>query len=81
MNVLGDALQRKHVLAVEEKVKCVSYFDQLSSTLSDDLQTEWSETVKVWDEDHSKPCPYQPLIDGMCLVCYCLWAEFCRWSQ
>ncbi|KAJ7039475.1 hypothetical protein C8F04DRAFT_1254756 [Mycena alexandri] len=54
----GDALHRKLIVALSERAHQVEAFEEVSATISKDLQKEWRAQIAVFVEDHEQPNPY-----------------------
>ncbi|KAJ7017500.1 hypothetical protein C8F04DRAFT_1279279 [Mycena alexandri] len=54
----GDALHRKLIVALAERAHQVEAFEEVSATISKDLQKEWRAQIAVFVEDHEQPNPY-----------------------
>ncbi|KAJ7152741.1 hypothetical protein C8R43DRAFT_1127191 [Mycena crocata] len=54
----GVALQRKLVLAIAERDRQISIFDEVSASIEEEVQSEWRKMIADWEDDHSKPNPY-----------------------
>ncbi|KAJ7036232.1 hypothetical protein C8F04DRAFT_1258078 [Mycena alexandri] len=54
----GDALRRKLIVALAERARQVEAFEEVSSTISKDLQREWRAQITAFVNDHTKPNPY-----------------------
>ncbi|KAJ7604992.1 hypothetical protein FB45DRAFT_1069709 [Roridomyces roridus] len=51
-------LARKLIIAIAERNKQVTNFEEVNSTLAKSLRDEWKQAIKDWQADKSKPCPY-----------------------
>ncbi|KAJ7026897.1 hypothetical protein C8F04DRAFT_1190146 [Mycena alexandri] len=55
---LGDALQRKLLVAIAERDKQVEAFKEISSTIERSMRSEWKKKVVAWHEDPTQENQY-----------------------
>jgi DNA-binding cell septation regulator SpoVG len=58
MWILGEALQRKLIVAIAERDKQVKNFKEINKTISRDVREHWTKMINTWLEDESQPNPY-----------------------
>ncbi|KAF7327197.1 CxC2 domain-containing protein [Mycena kentingensis (nom. inval.)] len=54
----GDTLQRRLLVAREERRRQVAAFQAVSEGISPALQKEWKAQVRAWQDDKTQPNPY-----------------------
>ncbi|KAF7978528.1 hypothetical protein HWV62_45709 [Athelia sp. TMB] len=61
----GDMLSRKLVIAKEERDVQIKHFREIRDTVLKESAEKWLEDVLAWEEDRSRPNPYELLTGGM----------------
>ncbi|KAJ7038551.1 hypothetical protein C8F04DRAFT_1255829 [Mycena alexandri] len=54
----GDALRRKLIVALAERTRQIEVFEEVSATISKNLQKEWRAQITAFLNDHEQPNPY-----------------------
>ncbi|KAJ7059923.1 hypothetical protein C8F01DRAFT_1254013 [Mycena amicta] len=54
----GEALSRKLIVAISERDKQISEFEEMDGSLNDETRLKWQTQVTDWGRDKSKPNPY-----------------------
>ncbi|KAJ7081907.1 hypothetical protein C8R43DRAFT_909756 [Mycena crocata] len=55
---IGDTLARKLIVAIAERDKQVSSFQEVDSTLHKTFRKTWQKRINDWVADDTQPCPY-----------------------
>lgn len=66
---LEQTLKNRLVRAVKEMERHRGLFEKFDGALRENLAGDvvdgWEGEIKAWDEDHTKPCPYETAHKGM----------------
>ncbi|KAF7312905.1 CxC2 domain-containing protein [Mycena kentingensis (nom. inval.)] len=56
---LGNLLQRRLVLALNERRRQIDAFEAVSEGLHSDTIKQWKRALREWEQDHTKPNPFR----------------------
>ncbi|KAF7314619.1 CxC2 domain-containing protein [Mycena kentingensis (nom. inval.)] len=57
-NTLSDTLQRRLLVGRDERARQIEAFKVVSEGVHIDLQRQWTQQVRDWEADNSRPNPY-----------------------
>lgn len=75
VNLTGDTLARKLIVAITERDKQVTEFREVDSSINKETRLKWEQRINEWRADReNKPNPYC-LAGGKGGTCLCIWLD------
>lgn len=65
---VGDALQRKLLVAIAERGRQVEAFREILATIERLVRAEWKQQIEAWLEDPTQKSPYTLQRKGVFMV-------------
>jgi hypothetical protein len=66
---VANTFLRKVREAVPARTEHMAAFEEFNGALAETSTQEWSEIVKAWENNKSKPNPYQVELQSQSLIC------------